>query len=86
MKERKAIVLTAILNALVATLKLILGITFSFSTLIADSVQSFIDFFTDIVSLITSKIGKKKIIKLILLVMDKSIIWQIYLQGYYSSW
>lgn len=60
MKERKAIVLTAILNALVATLKLILGITFSFSTLIADSVQSFIDFFTDIVSLITSKIGKKR--------------------------
>ena len=60
MKERKTIILTAILNVLVATLKLIIGICFSFSTLIADSVQSFIDFFTDIVSLITNKIGKRR--------------------------
>ena len=60
MKERKTIIMTAMLNALVATLKLIFGIAFSFSTLIADSVQSFIDFLTDIISLITSKIGKRR--------------------------
>ena len=36
---------------------LISGIFFSFSTLIADSVQSFIDFLTDITSLIANKIG-----------------------------
>ena len=60
MKERKTIVLTAMLNALVAALKLIIGICFSFSTLIADSVQSFIDFLTDIISLITNKIGKRR--------------------------
>lgn len=60
MKERKTIVFTAMLNALVATLKLIFGIGFSFSTLIADSVQSYIDFLTDIISLITNKIGKRR--------------------------
>ena len=60
MKERRVIILTAILNALVASLKLILGITFSFSTLIADSIQSFIDFFTDLVSIVTNRIGKRR--------------------------
>ncbi len=60
MKEKRIIILTAILNALVATLKLILGITFSFSTLIADSIQSFIDFLTDLISIVTNKIGKRR--------------------------
>ena len=60
MKERKVIIITAFLNALVASLKLVLGIVFSFSTLIADSIQSFIDFFTDIISIITNKIGKRR--------------------------
>jgi len=60
MNERKTIIFTAILNALVASLKLILGIAFSFSTLIADSIQSYIDFFTDVISLITNKIGKRR--------------------------
>ena len=60
MKDYKIISITAILNFIVAILKLITGITFSFSTLIADSVQSFIDFFTDILSLIVNKIGKRR--------------------------
>ena len=60
MKERKIIIITAVLNALVASLKLILGITFSFSTLIADSIQSFIDFFTDLISMVTNRIGKRR--------------------------
>ena len=45
MKENKIIIITAFFNLIVAFLKLISGITFSFSTLIADSIQSFIDFF-----------------------------------------
>ena len=60
MKENKIITITAILNLIVAFLKLISGITFSFSTLIADSIQSFIDFFTDITSIIANKVGKRR--------------------------
>ena len=60
MKERNVIILTALLNAIVASLKLVLGIVFSFSTLIADSIQSFIDFLTDVISLITNRIGKRR--------------------------
>lgn len=60
MKENKIIIITTILNLIVAILKLISGIIFSFSTLIADSIQSFIDFITDITSLIANKIGKRR--------------------------
>ena len=60
MKENKIILFTAILNMIVASLKLVFGIMFSFSTLISDSIQSFIDFFTDVVSLIANKIGKRR--------------------------
>ena len=58
MKENKIIFITMILNFFVAIIKIISGIAFSFSTLIADSIQSFIDFITDITSLIANKIGK----------------------------
>ena len=60
MKEERIIVLTMILNFIVAVIKLLAGIFFSFSTLIADSIQSFIDFITDITSLIANKIGKRR--------------------------
>ena len=60
MKENKIIIITTIFNLIVAILKLSFGILFSFSTLISDSVQSFIDFITDITSLIANKIGKRR--------------------------
>lgn len=60
MKENKVIIVTMILNFIVAMIKLTLGIVFSFSTLIADSIQSFIDFITDITSLVANKIGKRR--------------------------
>ena len=60
MKENKIIIITAIFNLIVAFLKLVSGIIFSFSTLIADSIQSFIDFFTDITSIIANKVGKRR--------------------------
>ena len=60
MKENKIITITAVFNLIVACFKLISGITFSFSTLIADSIQSFIDFFTDITSIIANKVGKRR--------------------------
>ncbi len=60
MKENKIIIITTIFNLIVAILKLVSGIAFSFSTLIADSIQSFIDFITDITSLIANKIGKRR--------------------------
>lgn len=60
MRENKIIIITTILNLIVAILKLTLGILFSFSTLIADSIQSFIDFITDITSLIANKLGRRR--------------------------
>lgn len=60
MKEDKIIIVTMILNLIVFVLKFVAGIMFSFSTLIADSIQSFIDFVTDITSLVANKIGKRR--------------------------
>lgn len=60
MKEDKIIIITMILNFIVFVLKFVAGIMFSFSTLLADSIQSFIDFVTDITSLIANKIGKRR--------------------------
>ena len=60
MKENTVIIITMIINLIVAIIKITLGIIFSFSTLIADSIQSFIDFVTDITSLIANKIGKRR--------------------------
>ncbi len=60
MKENKIIIATTILNFIVFITKLVSGIIFSFSTLIADSIQSFIDFITDIMSLIANKIGWRR--------------------------
>ncbi len=60
MKENKIIIITTILNFIVFVMKLVSGIMFSFSTLIADSIQSFTDFITDITSLIANKIGKRR--------------------------
>ena len=60
MKENKIIVITMILNLIVAVMKLITGIFFSFSTLISDSIQSFTDYITDITCLIANKIGKRR--------------------------
>lgn len=59
-KEDKIIFITMILNFWVAIIKLSAGIVFSFSTLIADSVQSFTDFITDITSLIANRIGRRR--------------------------
>ena len=60
MKENRIILITTVLNFTVAVLKLCSGLAFSFSTLIADSVQSIIDFVTDILSLIANKVGKRR--------------------------
>lgn len=60
MKEDTIIIITMILNFWVAIIKLFTGIMFSFSTLIADSIQSFTDFITDITSLIANRIGKRR--------------------------
>lgn len=60
MDANKIIIITTILNFFVFLIKITVGIVFSFSTLIADSIQSFIDFLTDIMSLIANKIGKRR--------------------------
>ena len=60
MKEKKLIITTAVLNFSAASTKLAIGVFFSFSTLIADSIQSFLDFLTDIISLTANRIGKRR--------------------------
>lgn len=60
LKENKIIAITAIINFVVAILKITFGVLFSFSTLISDSIQSFMDFFTDIASIVANKIGKRR--------------------------
>lgn len=60
MKENKPIIIVTLLNFVVFIIKLITGIMFSFSSLIADSIQSFVDFFTDIISLVANKVGKRR--------------------------
>ena len=60
MKENRIIVITMILNLIVAVLKLVTGIIFSFSTLISDSIQSFTDFITDITCLAANKMGERR--------------------------
>lgn len=59
-QENKIITITAIFNLIVAFLKLVFGVMFSFSTLIADSIQSFTDFCTDITSIVANKIGQRR--------------------------
>lgn len=60
LKENKIITITAIINFVVAILKITFGVLFSFSTLISDSIQSFMDFGTDIMSIVANKIGKRR--------------------------
>lgn len=59
-KEKNILVLTMIMNFVIAFIKLVSGIMFNFSSLVADSLHSFSDFITDIISMIASKIGKKR--------------------------
>ncbi len=60
MKENTILIITMILNLLIASLKLLGGIMLGFSSLVADSIQSFADFFTDIISMFASRVGKKR--------------------------
>ena len=60
MKEHTVYIITMILNFLTAAMKFITGVLFGFSTLVADSIQSFVDFLTDIISLLAVKVGKKR--------------------------
>lgn len=62
-KEKMILIVTMLLNFLIASVKLITGIVFQFSSLIADSLHSFTDFITDIISNIASRIGKKRVNK-----------------------
>ena len=59
-KERQISFVVMFLNLMVASVKLISGIMFGFSSLIADSLHSFSDFITDIIASVAIKIGKKR--------------------------
>lgn len=59
-KEQTIFIITMLFNLIIATIKLLTGIIFGFSSLMADSLQSYTDFITDIISMIASKVGKKR--------------------------
>lgn len=61
MRKKKVIkIFCMVLNFVVAMIKLVSGIVFNFSSLIADSLQSLFDFITDIISLIANKVGDRR--------------------------
>lgn len=59
-KEKNIIILGMFINLVIASIKILTGITFNLSILIADSLQTITDFITDIISIIATKIGKKR--------------------------
>lgn len=62
-KETLIINISLILNFIVACIKLLTGLLFNFSSLIADSFQSFADFITDIISKMANLLSKKRATK-----------------------
>jgi len=59
-REQKVLVVSAVINVLVFTLKIIGGLVFSSMTLIMDGIYTISDFVTDILAIIGSKIGRKR--------------------------
>ena len=59
-KEFKVLVFSMIMNLLISILKIVGGIYFQFGSLLADGMQTFSDFVTDIVSFIGAKFSKKR--------------------------
>lgn len=59
-KEFKVLVFSMIMNLLISILKIVGGIYFQFGSLLADGMQTFSDFITDIISFIGAKFSKKR--------------------------
>ena len=59
-KEFKVLVFSMTMNLLISILKIVGGIYFHFGSLLADGMQTFSDFVTDIVSFIGAKFSKKR--------------------------
>lgn len=59
-REKQILWLTMVLNFFIALIKLCSGIVFGFSSLLADSLHSFAEVFTNIIASIASKIGNKR--------------------------
>ena len=59
-REKNIIFLGMFINLVIASIKILTGITFNLSILIADFLQTITDFITDIISIIATKIGKKR--------------------------
>lgn len=60
LKEQTIFFITMLINLIIASIKLISGTLFGLSSLVADSFQTYTDFITDIISMIASKVGKKR--------------------------
>lgn len=59
-KEYKVLLYSMINNFIIALMKIVGGMVYGLSSLIADGIQTISDFITDIVCLIASKVSKKK--------------------------
>ena len=59
-KEFKVLVFSMIMNLLISILKIVGGIYFQFGSLLADGMQTFSDFITDIISFMGAKFSKKR--------------------------
>lgn len=59
-KEASVLIFSMISNFIISIFKIIGGIVFQFSSLLADGLQTFSDFITDIISFIGAKFSKKQ--------------------------
>lgn len=59
-KDKLIMYVSMFFNFVVALIKLISGIMFNFSSLIADSLGSLSDFITDVIAMVANKIGDKR--------------------------
>ena len=59
-KEQKCLIYSMINNLVISIIKVIGGIVFNLTSLFSDGLHTFSDFITDIISLISTKLSKKK--------------------------
>lgn len=60
MKESRILIFGMVINFIIAFLKIVSGIIFNLSSLLADGMHTFSDFITDIVIIISTKLSLKK--------------------------
>lgn len=81
-REASVLIFSMVSNLVIAVFKIVGGILFQFGSLLADGLQTFSDFVTDVVSFLGAKFSKSNRLGVIPLGLEKWNILQIYLWEY----